>query len=192
LDLLRVKLAGLQRPALRARIDEPGAVKFFEGGGPMKVIGPLLRGSLRKVAFVQVPYRVFEIAGGNGKSALLAFDVFTGTLDPYTLDASTEFEESSATQRNHLPVRLDEHQALASAQERYQRIRFQEGFFKNAGTSARIGDAAADVYVPYWIAFFGSEPRVSLRVLNAVRRVEEGSRLRQAVTSWIAERTQAD
>jgi hypothetical protein len=187
LDLLRIKLAKLAQPALRSRVDETAAVGFFRGKGPLGITGRLLRGPLRKVAFLQVPYRIFTIERANGGGPVLAFDLFTGTLDPYTLDADSDLEESAASDRNHLPIRLDAQQARDSAQQRYQRIRFQEGFFKNAGTSATLGDQSLDLYVPYWVGFFGDEKRLSVRVLNAVRRSEEGSRLRHAIASWLAE-----
>jgi hypothetical protein len=136
---------------------------------------------------LQVPYRVFRIDAASGTGPTLAFDIFTGTLDPYTLDANTEFEESPASDRNHLPIRLDPQQARDSAQQRYQRVRFQEGFFKNTGPGATLGDKSVDLHAPYWVGFFGNEARLSVRVLNAVRRSEEGSRLRHAIASWIAE-----
>ncbi len=169
-------------------MDETAAIRHFQGGrGLAGLPGQLLRGPLCKVAFVEVPYRVFAIEATNGVRPLLAFDLFTGTLDAYTLDSSTEFEESPATDRNHLPVRLDAERALKSARERYQRIRFQEGFFKSGTKSASLA-ALADLYVPYWVGFFGRERRLSLRVLNAARCAPEGARLRHAIRSWITER----
>ena len=162
------------------RLDETEAMRLLTGRLPRFLQPPLSR-----TALIEVPYRIYSFVTRSGKRQYLAFDMFSGTLDPYSLDASTEFEESRATERNHLPIGLSKEDIRQSAEVRFQRVRFQEGFFRNRDRVATLESDHLDIFVPYWLGFFGARTP-KLVVLDAVRKTREGSRLRHVLTDWLA------
>ena len=42
-------------------------------------------------------------------------------------------------------------------------------------------------WVPYWVAFHGEDSRVSLSVIDAVRRRVEGAKVRALLKDWLQE-----
>jgi hypothetical protein len=169
------------------RVDQAEAIRLFESSHPLNLLARFTRGPLLRLALIQLPYRVFNVTTRKRDQHHLAFDTFAGTLDPYSLDDATEFEESRATDRNHLPMRLTEEQTRSSAEGRYQRIRFQEGFFRHSNVSVALSDEGSDFFIPYWVGFLGRRERQHLVVLDAVRRTQEGSRLRHVLETWLSE-----
>jgi hypothetical protein len=45
-----------------------------------------------------------------------------------------------------------------------------------------------ELHIPYWIGFRGSDDRVRLSVIDAVRRRPEGAKVRRLVEAWLAEK----
>jgi hypothetical protein len=186
LDLLRLKLDGLARPALRKRVEQAEAIRLLESVHPLNILARFRRGPLLRLALIQMPYRVFRITVPKRGPQYLAFDTFSGALDPYSIEHSSEFEESAASDRNHLPSRLSAQDILESARSRYQRIRFQEGFFRHGNDLTEFSSDWVDIFVPYWVGFTGDRQQPRVVVLDAVRRSQEGSRLRHVLASWLA------
>jgi hypothetical protein len=168
------------------RLDREGAIRRLQSVHPLNLPRRWSPRILLRAALLQIPYRVFEIGTSQGIRHL-AFDMFAGTLDPYLIDSATEFEESSGGDRNRLPRRLTDDEIRSSVESRFQRIRFQEGFFRYAGNATAFHPETVDIFVPYWVGIFGPSERPHLRVIDAVRVSEEGSRLRHALISWISD-----
>jgi hypothetical protein len=45
-----------------------------------------------------------------------------------------------------------------------------------------------ELHIPYWIGFRGSDDRVRISVIDAVRRRPEGAKVRRLVEEWLAKK----
>ena len=65
------------------------------------------------------------------------------------------------------------------------RVIFQQGFFKVRDLQLEIALLPLELYVPYWVGFYGYAT-ARCRVLNAVRRRMEGAKASALFESWLA------
>jgi len=168
-----------QREAL-ALLDPPGVAGF---------LGRAMRGPLRMVANVYVPYGLFRVEVINGSSRenfLLAVDTVSGRLDPYrfqTAPDSSAFVEVET--RNRPRPLLSDHLAGEIARDKARRLIFSSGFFRIRNFSVRAEAEGVTFHIPYWIGFFGTGERANLSVVDAVRKRVEGSKARQFFRDWL-------
>jgi hypothetical protein len=145
-------------------------------------------GPLRSVAELYVPFRMFTAEISSSRSTeqrIIAVDLARGSLDLYAFEAlPTDSELISVESRNVLPSWQSREASAATAQHKVQRVLFQTGFFKLRDLRIQMRQES-DIYIPYWVGFFGSERRLNLAVMDATRRTIEGGRLRQLVKEWL-------
>jgi hypothetical protein len=146
-------------------------------------------GPLRSFADVYLPFhlcRVEVTSAGVTRTMFMAFDAAFGTLDPYEFkNLPDESQTMPMKTRNALPATIDETQAAELLTEKVRRLVFTQGFFKLRDMSIRVQPLARIVHVPYWIGFYGRGESASVQVIDAVRRVREGSKMRHVLNSWL-------
>ena len=143
---------------------------------------------LRSVAELYVPFTLFRVTMRRRDacdSRLLAVDRFCGKFDPFTFDEVPQGPALMLLEtRNRLDHVLSEDQAAKELTTKLQRMLFQKGFFKVDNAQCHLSPVA-DFYMPYWLGFFGSGARASLKIIDATRGVYEGNKLRNAVEEWL-------
>jgi len=176
--------------SVRPNVGREDAISIFGGRDLGAMLWRLRKGGLQAVADVYVPYRFYRVHIAGRRASLThiyAIDSVDGSLDPY------EFETVPAGQslmqvktRNCLAASLDQEQAKSLLREKTLRMIFQGGFFKVGTADLRLESLAAEIYLPYWLGFYGRNGRVDFRIIDAVRRCVEGAKAHALFESWIA------
>ncbi len=175
--------------SLRANVTRDEAFEQFAAGSLAGLWRRLRLGPLRSLADVYVPFRLFTVEIRNGprrETRFLAVDAVGGTLDPYGFHAipgGKDFTEVETT--NRLPAKLDESRLREVAIERTRRQLYSQGFFRIRELAISAEPVTGDLYVPYWIGFFGRGDRAHVVVLDAVRRRFEGAKARTLFEEWL-------
>lgn len=177
--------------ALPANVTRAEAVALMAGGGLDALLRRLARGPMRSIALIHVPFRIYRVhiaTNGRQEVSFFAVDAVTGTLDPYRFDEPVEASGLvSLETRNHVEARLEEAITRQRLVDKVRRVLFQSGFFKLRQLSIQAEPAGPpDLYVPYWVGFFGSGARARVAVVDAVRRRREGAKVRQLIERWLA------
>lgn len=177
--------------SLRSNMTRDSALRKLSPAGGRGTLGRWLNGNLLAVAEIYIPYRLYEVTihdRGPQASRYYAVDAATGTLDPYEFRGRLEPEDVIELEtRNFHPVLLDEARTRQLAIEGVRRSLFSKGFFRLADPVIAAHPFDAELYVPYWVGFYGREQNVNLAVLNAVRQTYEGNKVRRLVQSWLVE-----
>ncbi|HYU81075.1 MAG TPA: hypothetical protein VEK56_18945 [Vicinamibacterales bacterium] len=176
-------------PTLRSKISRDQAVRTFTAG-PVGWSRRAALGPLRSIADVYVPFRIYRVDLGSGRTCqtdIVGLDAITGSLDLYRFTAVPSDREVTHVQTsNHVPVALDESAAREIVESRIQRLAFQRnGFFSIRQLRVEV-ESAGELHVPYWIAFFGRAETTRLRVIDAVRGALEGAKVRRLLYQWLA------
>jgi hypothetical protein len=176
--------------SVRPNVGREDAISIFGGRDLGAMLWRLRKGGLQAVADVYVPYRFYRVHIAGRRASLThiyAIDSVDGSLDPY------EFETVPAGQslmqvktRNCLAASLDQEQAKSLLREKTLRMIFQGGFFKVGTADLRLESLGAEIYLPYWLGFYGRNGRVGFRIIDAVRRRVEGAKAHALFESWIA------
>jgi hypothetical protein len=148
--------------------------------------GSVLRGPLRRLADVYLPYQLCRVSIANGGSAQeqwIAVDLLRATFDLYAFPVPPEC--ITVTTRNYPQLGLSPANAAEALVRRVERMVFRQGFFRIRGLRIVAEPHGEPFYVPYWVGFAGTENRLQLRVMDAVRRRIEGPKLRAAVVEWL-------
>jgi hypothetical protein len=66
------------------------------------------------------------------------------------------------------------------------RVIFQQGFFKLRSGKLEAERLRGELYVPYWLGFYGTPEDLRCRVLDAVRRRIEGAKASALFEHWLA------
>lgn len=176
--------------ALASNVTRDEAAALLSGGALARLLRRMARGPMRSIAPVYVPFRVYRVRIASGNRVEIAFtavDAVTGALDPYRFEAPLDAARLVTLEtRNHVDARLDEAMTRRRAIDKVRRVLFQTGFFKLR--QLRIDAEPAepqDVYIPYWVGFYGSDGRARVAVIDGVRRQREGARVRQLIESWL-------
>jgi hypothetical protein len=178
--------------SLAPRLSQEEAVKLLRPGVLGRTLGI---GPLRQLASVFVPVHLFRV-GVESRSArnaqLLASDAVAGTLDLLGFDHLPSADEITAVEsQNCLPSLLDVDRGRELVTERVRRMTYQGGFFRLRGLEIRCELIPVSFYMPYWLGFFGTGERASLRALNAVRGRVEGAKARSLFSDWIVRQNQS-
>lgn len=193
MDLLPLIAAGAATPVgvVRARVDRDGAVAAFASGLPGGV-RRLIRGPLRSVAQIYVPFRLHEVTVRRGRRVerlLIGIDAVAGALDLYRFDESPSPNALlHVPTSNHIQPLLSAAAAREIVAARMQRVMYQRvGFLAIGACRLDVQPVSDIVYVPYWLGFFGRGEAASLVVMDAVRRQIEGVKMRRLIERWIME-----
>ena len=174
--------------SLKPNVSREEAIRHFSNG-VVNGAAKLLRGPVRSLAELYIPYRLFQVkirSAGREQNQTFAMDAVLGVLDLYQLPAPTADDQFLTLQtRNVLPVGLDAAQAEERLIEKVRRMIFTHGFFRVRDLKIEAIPLSGEICVPYWVCFRGSSERVHLAVLDAVRRRPEGAKVRRLVEAWL-------
>jgi hypothetical protein len=148
------------------------------------------KGPLQKIAEAYVPFRLYRVRYAMNREKvqrILAMDAVDGSLDLFefrTLPEENEFV--TVLSRNCLPGSLSEKQARQIVRDKVLRIVFQQGFFKLRDASLEIEALPTEIYLPYWLGFYGGHTSLRCRAMDAVRRRIEGAKASAFFEQWLA------
>src|SRR5215467_6825153 len=149
------------------------ALRRLTGTGGVGSFRRWFTGTLRGVAAIYIPYRLYKVTldgRGIGSVRFYAVDAALGTLDPYEFAMPPEQDAwVRIDTRNFHPVRLNESQTKTIVVEKARRALYARGFFRLANPAITAELIEPEFYLPYWAGFYGDEQNVRVTVLNAVR-----------------------
>lgn len=176
--------------SLRPNVSREEAEKAFGHSGARGSLRRFTTGPLRSLAEVYVPFRLYRVHirnGGASQVQIVAIDEVRGILDLYSFDELPQAQELvEVSTRNRLLPSLSDEESEKAVVHKVQRTLFQTGFFRIRELSISLEALPLQIHVPYWVGFYGSGQNASLRVMDAVRRQMEGSKLRQLIKDWLA------
>jgi hypothetical protein len=147
-------------------------------------------GPLQKIAEAYVPFWLYRVRYEMGRAAhtrIFALDAVDGSLDLFEFPRVPEERElMSIDSRNRLAPALTEEGAAELVREKVLRVVFQQGFFKLRGARLEIAREPCEMYLPYWLGFYGGNGTVRCRVMDAVRRRIEGAKASAFFEQWLA------
>ena len=174
--------------SLKPNVTREQAIRHFSDG-VVNGAAKLIRGPVRSLAELYIPYRLFQVkirSGDREQNQTFALDAVRGVLDLYRLPALTADDQFLTLQtRNVLPAGLDASQAEERLIAKVRRMVFTQGFFRVRDLKIEAIPLPGEICVPYWVCFRGSSERVHLAVLDAVRRRPEGAKVRRLVEEWL-------
>jgi hypothetical protein len=166
------------------------ALRTFRAPGPSSLYWRLRTGPLQRIAEAYVPFRLYRVHYSMNKEKIqriFAMDAVDGSLDLFEFRTQPSENEMITVQtRNCVPDSLTEDQALQILRDKVLRLVFQQGFFKLRTTSLKIEALPGEIYLPYWLAFYGSSNALRCRVMDAVRRRMEGAKAATFFEQWLA------
>lgn len=174
--------------SLNPNVSREQAIQLFEARGLTRHLRSLRRGRLRSVALVHVPFRLFavEIANrGTVDLAWLAQDAATGSFDPYKFDGPIDDQTSLITTRNYISLSFSCDEVMEKLKNKVRRTVFGRGFFRVRQLEIKAKLLLPEFYVPYWVGFSGSGSSANLAVIDAVRGVFEGAKVRRFLYEWL-------
>ena len=174
--------------SLRPNVTREDAIAQFSRG-PLATVRRWALGPLQSVADFYIPFRLFQVEitnAGRSELRIVGLDVIAGSLDLYSFDQIPDSSQVMTVDTRNCPeVRLDDSAASALVIERVRRILFSRGFFRMRNPTIRTLPTNQDLYVPYWVGFYGSGNQARLSVMDAVRRRFEGAKVRHLLQSWL-------
>jgi len=174
--------------SLKPNVTREEAIRHFSDG-VVNGAAQLMRGPIRSLAELYIPYRLFRVkisSAGRVQNQSFAMDAVRGVLDLYRLPALTEEDQFLTLQtRNVLPADLDVTQAEERLIAKVRRMIYTRGFFRVRDLKIEAVAVPGEICVPYWVCFRGTDERIHLAVLDAVRRRPEGAKVRRLVEEWL-------
>jgi hypothetical protein len=174
-------------------VSREDALGIFGGSDVSTMFWRMRKGRLQTVADAYVPYRFFRVEMTGRSTSLVhiyAIDSVDGSLDPYEFVSLPDAQSLIHVEtRNHMAPALNDVQAQSRLRERVLRMIFQRGFFKVRTPDVKLESLATEIYMPYWLGFYGRNRdggQVRCRVIDAVRRRVEGAKARAFFESWLA------
>jgi hypothetical protein len=175
---------------LKPNVTQDEAVRAFSAHGLSSLYWRMRSGPLQKIAGAYVPFRLYRVhyqLGRTPYSRLFALDAVEGSLDLFEFPRIPEERELlTIDSRNCLIPALPAERAVELLREKVLRIVFQQGFFKLRELRLDITREPCEIYLLYWLGFYGDERTVRCRVLDAVRRRIEGAKASAFFEQWLA------
>jgi hypothetical protein len=172
---------------LKPNVTQEDVLRAFSAAGFSGLYWRIRSGPLRRIADVYVQYFLFRVQCGNARPRLFAMDAVDGSLDLFEFPRIPDGEELQARgDRNRLKAVLSEVQAADLLRDKALRIIFQQGFFKLRNARLEISHVPCELYLPYWLGFYGRNGSVRCRVMDAVRRQMEGAKASAFFEHWLA------
>jgi len=173
--------------SLKPNVTRSEALQHYTGGTFR--ISDWFHGSVCSIAELYIPFHLFQVTirnSGKVDRGIFGVDAVQGVMDLYQFPSPPAPEVLLVIQsRNVLPSTL----ALTEARERLiskiRRLVFTRGFFRMRDVEFDAAGIPGEVCIPYWVAFRGTDGRVRVSVLDAVRRRPEGAKVRQLVERWL-------
>jgi hypothetical protein len=185
---------------LKPNVTQEEAIREFRSGLFRAAYWRMLDGPMQRIAEAYVPFWIYRVRyqiGGATKTRFFALDAVSGTLDLFEFPQIPEENELLEKRtRNLLEPRLSEQAAEEALRIKVLRVLFQQGFFKLRNFTLEIEHVAMEragaarlcreLYLPYWLAFYGRQQTAKCRVLDAVRRRIEGAKGTSFFQEWLA------
>jgi hypothetical protein len=175
---------------LKPNVTQAEAARTFSALGISALYWRMRSGPLQKIAGAYVPFRFYRVhyeLGRTPHTRLFALDAVDGSLDLFEFPRiPTEGELLSINGRNHLTPALSEAHAVDVLREKVLRIVFQQGFFKIRQLQLDVTREPCEIYLPYWLGFYGGGETARCRVMDAVRRRIEGAKASAFFEQWLA------
>jgi len=181
--------------SLKPNVTQADAIRQFAGRGSFAVVRNLFFGGLRSVAELYIPFCLFRVQitnRGATEEKLIALDAVSGTLDLYQFDHVPDSSETiSVETRNRPSAALSEQVLTVQLLAKLRRVLYTRGFFRMCDLELSAVPLPDELHIPYWIGFRGSNERVRLSVIDAVRRRPEGAKVRRLVEEWLAQKNES-
>lgn len=175
---------------LKPNVTQDEAIRAFRSGFFAALYWRVRSGPLQRIAKAYVPfwlYRVRYEMAGTAKTHFFALDAVRGSLDLFEFPRVPGTDEFTEIQtRNRLVPRLAEDAAQELLRTKILRILFQQGFFKVRALKLEIERVPVELYLPYWLAFYGHQGSAKCRVMDAIRRRIEGAKACTFFEEWLA------
>jgi hypothetical protein len=174
---------------LKPNVTQEEAVRTFSAPGLSSLYWRMRSGPLQKIAGAYVPFHLYRVRYELGKAPqtrLFALDAVDGSLDLFEFPRIPDDRELlSIDGRNRLPPGLSDERAVELLREKVLHIIFQQGFFKLRQLRLGITREPCEIYLPYWLGFYGGGETVRCRVMDAVRRRIEGAKASAFFEQWL-------
>ena len=175
---------------LRRNVTQKEAVRAFSSPGLSALYWHVRIGPLQKIAEAYVPFWLYRVRYELGRAPhtrLFALDAVDGSLDLFEFPQIPEQRELvSVDSRNRMIPSLTGERAEEILREKVLRVVFQQGFFKLREARLDIAREPGEIYLPYWLGFYGGSGSVRCRVMDAVRRRIEGAKASAFFEQWLA------
>jgi len=175
---------------LKPNVTEKEAMRTFSASGISALLWRMRSGPLRMIAAAYVPFRLYRVRYELGRTPctrLFALDAVDGSLDLFEFPRVPDDRELlSLDSRNRLTPALSEDRAAELLREKVLRIVFQQGFFKLREPRLDITREHCEIYLPYWLGFYGGGETLRCRVMDAMRRRIEGAKASAFFEHWLA------
>src|SRR5580698_11596608 len=176
--------------SLKPNVTQEEALRFFRTGVFRAAYWRIRSGPLQRIADAYVPFWMYKVRyeiGRARKTRFFALDAVHGALDLFEFPrVPAENELVTIETRNQLLPGLQPDAAEELLRMKVLRVLFQQGFFKLRALKVDIEHMRVELYLPYWLAFYGSNETAKCRVMDAVRRRIEGSKARSFFEEWLA------
>jgi hypothetical protein len=176
--------------ALKPNVTQEEAVRKFRSGLFSAAYWRIRSGPLQRIADAYVPFWVYRVRyeiGRARKTRFFALDAVHGALDLFEFPrVPADNELVTIETRNQLMPRLRHDAAEEVLRMKVLRVLFQQGFFKLRALKLEIERMPLELYLPYWLAFYGSNGTAKCRVMDAVRRRIEGAKASSFFEEWLA------
>jgi hypothetical protein len=175
---------------LKPNVSRDDAIGAFSSRGFANGVWQMRNGPLQRIADAYVPcwiYRVRYELGSTTQTRFFALDAVDGSLDLFEfprLPGPQEF--LSIETRNFLRPSLTQARAEELLREKVLRVIFPQGFFKLRERGLDVVREPLELYLPYWLGFYGARGVVRCRVMDAVRRRVEGAKASALFEHWLA------
>jgi hypothetical protein len=174
---------------LRSNVSQTDALRKFSSIGLATLYRRVRIGPLRRIAAVYVPFFVYRVTyqlGRAPRTRCFAIDAVEGSLDLFEFPGvPVDSQLVDIQTRNCLPPVLSDKRAEQLLGDKVLRVIFQQGFFKLRESNLAIARESIDLYLPYWLAFYGDKT-TRCRVMDAVRRRIEGAKACAFFEQWLA------
>ena len=175
---------------LKRNVTEEDAVRTFSAPGVSAYYWRMRTGPLQRIAEAYVPfwlYRVRYRLGSAAHTRFFALDAVDGSLDLFEFPGIPAPREFMCVEcRNRLATSLTEERAGEILRDKVLRVIFQQGFFKLREPRLELEKQLDELYLPFWLGFYGGSGAVRCRVLDAVRHRVEGAKASAFFEQWLA------
>jgi hypothetical protein len=176
--------------SLRPNVTREEALRMFRAPGPARLYWKWRGGRLVRIADAYVPFHLYRVryhAAGAARRHLFGMDAVDGSLDLFEFsEPPGEAETVVITTRNHPALQLAEPRGEELLREKVLRHIFQQGFFKLGHPRLELEKLPGEIYVPYWLGFYGTGENLRCRAMDAVRRQIEGTKAAAFFEQWLA------
>jgi hypothetical protein len=178
--------------SVKPNVTRDEAIRQFWGRGLSGALRRLALGHLHSVAELYIPFRLFRVQITNdsvSEEKLVALDAVNGSLDLFQFDRIPDGTETISVETRNCPAAVVTDSVLTERiTAKLRRVLYSRGFFKMRDLQLHAIPLPDELHIPYWIGFRGSDDRVRISVIDAVRRRPEGAKVRRLVEEWLAKK----